>query len=185
MIRRPPRSTLFPYTTLFRSRSAEDRALDRFADLMIEKIKSLQSDWQKPWFTESSLKWPKNLNGRECNGMNATMLMLLCEKNGYRLPVFCTFYRVTGMNYSVGKDGSRKPLVDDNGEKLPAVTVNKGEKSFPIFLTSFTVVNRETKEKIKYEDYRKLSEEEKKAYNVYPKRSEERRVGKECRSRWS
>lgn len=35
-------------------RSAEDRALDRFADLMIEKIKSLQSDWQKPWFTEGS-----------------------------------------------------------------------------------------------------------------------------------
>ena len=95
--------------------------------------------------------------------------MLLCEKNGYRLPVFCTFNRVIGMNYSVGKDGSRKPLVDVNGEKLPTVTVNKGEKSFPIFLTSFTVVNRETKDKIKYEDYRKLSEEEKKAYNVYPK----------------
>ena len=150
-------------------RSAEDRALDRFADLMIEKIKSLQSDWQKPWFTEGSLKWPKNLNGREYNGMNAAMLMLLCEKNGYQLPVFCTFNRVTGLNYSVGKDGSRKPLVDDNGEKLPTVTVNKGEKSFPIFLTSFTVVNRETKEKIKYEDYKNLSEEEKKAYNVYPK----------------
>src|SRR3989442_4713287 len=26
MIRRPPRSTLFPYTTLFRSRSASDRS---------------------------------------------------------------------------------------------------------------------------------------------------------------
>lgn len=61
--------------------------------------------------------------------------------------MFCTFNRVTGLNYSVGKDGSRKPLVDDNGENLPTVTVNKGEKSFPIFLTSFTVVNRETKEK--------------------------------------
>lgn len=80
-----------------------------------------------------------------------------------------SLHRVTGLNYSVGKDGSRKPLVDDNGEKLPTVTVNKGEKSFPIFLTSFTVVNRETKEKIKYEDYKKLSEEEKKEYNVYPK----------------
>lgn len=149
--------------------SAEDRALDRFADLMVGKIKSLQSDWQKPWFTEDSLKWPKNLNGREYNGMNALGLMLHCEKNGYKIPVFCTFIRVTGLNYSVGKDGSRKPLVDDNGEKLPTVTVNKGEKSFPIFLTSFTVVNRETKEKIKYEDYKKLSEEEKKEYNVYPK----------------
>ncbi len=80
-----------------------------------------------------------------------------------------SLHRVTGMNYSVDKNGNRKPLVDGNGEKLPAVTVNKGEKSFPIFLTSFTVVNRETREKIKYEDYKKLSEEEKKEYNVYPK----------------
>lgn len=71
--------------------SAEDRALDRFADLMVGKIKSLQSDWQKPWFTEDSLKWPKNLNGREYNGMNALGLMLHCEKNGYKIPVFCTF----------------------------------------------------------------------------------------------
>src|SRR3712207_8966343 len=34
MIRRPPRSTLFPYTTLFRSRGAQHRArghIDRFA----------------------------------------------------------------------------------------------------------------------------------------------------------
>src|SRR4051812_49882482 len=29
MIRRPPRSTLFPYTTLFRSRRPRDRVLDR------------------------------------------------------------------------------------------------------------------------------------------------------------
>src|SRR3712207_7570067 len=29
MIRRPPRSTLFPYTTLFRSRRQDPRALDR------------------------------------------------------------------------------------------------------------------------------------------------------------
>src|SRR5437868_11374613 len=31
MIRRPPRSTLFPYTTLFRSR-VQTRALDRWSD---------------------------------------------------------------------------------------------------------------------------------------------------------
>src|SRR5256885_15056492 len=31
MIRRPPRSTLFPYTTLFRSRSAYTTALEGFA----------------------------------------------------------------------------------------------------------------------------------------------------------
>src|SRR3712207_8996730 len=31
MIRRPPRSTLFPYTTLFRSRAGRGRARGRFA----------------------------------------------------------------------------------------------------------------------------------------------------------
>lgn len=32
--------------------SAEDRALERFTELMIEKISTLQKDWSKPWFTE-------------------------------------------------------------------------------------------------------------------------------------
>ena len=63
--------------------SAEDRALDRFAELMIEKINNLQSDWKKPWFTEGTMKWPKNLSGRDYNGMNALMLMLYAEKQGY------------------------------------------------------------------------------------------------------
>lgn len=151
--------------------TAEERALDKFAELMIEKIKGLQSDWQKPWFTENGMKWPKNLNGREYNGMNATLLMLLCEKNKYELPVFCTFNRVVGLNYKVGKDGGTKPLTDANGERLPTVCINKGEKSFPIFLTSYTVVHRETREKIKYEEYRQLSDEEKKDYSVYPKQN--------------
>src|SRR2546430_11273176 len=36
MIRRPPRSTLFPYTTLFRSRRAvRRRLLDRASDVLI------------------------------------------------------------------------------------------------------------------------------------------------------
>src|SRR3712207_7194232 len=36
MIRRPPRSTLFPYTTLFRSRAA---SLRRFLGLLVEHAK--------------------------------------------------------------------------------------------------------------------------------------------------
>ena len=63
--------------------SAEDRALDRFAELMIQKISSISNDWEKPWFTEGMMKWPKNLSGREYNGLNAFMLMLHCEDNGY------------------------------------------------------------------------------------------------------
>lgn len=150
-------------------RTAEDRALDRFAEMMIDKISTMQKDWEKPWFTEGVMKWPKNLSGREYNGLNAFMLMLHCENNGYRLPVFCTFNRIAGLNYSKDKSGKPVPLVDDTGEKLPQVSILKGEKSFPVFLTTFTVVDKETKEKIKYDDYRKLSEDEQKKYSVYPK----------------
>ncbi len=149
--------------------SAEDRALDRFAELMIEKINNLQSDWKKPWFTEGSMKWPKNLSGRDYNGMNALMLMFHAEKQGYKLPVYCTFDRVIGLNYQKDKQGNRTPLENENGELLPQVSVQKGEKSFPVFITTFTVVDKDTKAKIKYDDYKRLSDEEKQQYAVYPK----------------
>lgn len=38
-----------------------------------------------------------------------------------------------------------------------------------LMLTTFTCIHKETKEKIKYDDYKNLSEDEKKEYNVYPK----------------
>ena len=136
---------------------------------MIERISSIQQDWKKPWFTEGSMSWPKNLSGREYNGMNALMLMMHCEKQGYKLPVFCTFDRVTGLNFSKDKHGAKQQVKNGQGEPLPTVGVNKGEKSFPVFITTFTVVNPETKEKIKYDDYKQMSEERRKEYNVYPK----------------
>ncbi|NPD82966.1 DUF1738 domain-containing protein [Prevotella sp. PINT] len=150
-------------------RSSEDKALDKFAEMMIEKINTLQNDWKKPWFTEGTLSWPKNLSGREYNGMNALMLMMHCEKQGYKLPVFCTFDRVVGLNFTKNKQGSKQQVKDNNGEALPQVTILKGEKSFPVFITTFTVVDKETKERIKYDDYRQMSEERRKEYNVYPK----------------
>ena len=150
-------------------RSSEDKALDKFAEMMIEKIKTLQNDWKKPWFTDKSISWPRNLSGREYNGMNALLLMMHCEKQGYKQPVFCTFDRVAGLNYTKDKQGVRQQIKDNNGQELPKVSILKGEKSFPVFITTFTVVDKETKEKIKYDDYKQLSEEEKKGYNVYPK----------------
>ena len=39
MIRRPPRSTLFPYTTLFRSDCQTDFVRDFIASLMMEQFK--------------------------------------------------------------------------------------------------------------------------------------------------
>ena len=72
------------------------------------------------------------------------------------------------MNYTRTSIGN-VPGVDADGNKRPQVHVNKGEKSFPVFLTTFTVVNNDTKEKIKYEEYKKLSADEQSKYTVFPK----------------
>ena len=138
--------------------NSEEKALDLFAEMMIEKIESISKDWRKPWFTEGALQWPRNLSGREYNGMNALMLMLHCEQEGYKIPRFCTFDCVQRMN-KPGKDG----------QELPRVSVLRGEKSFPVMLTTFTCIHKETREKIKYDDYKRLSDDEKQEYNVYPK----------------
>ena len=141
--------------------SSEDKALDVFADMMIEKIQSISNDWKKPWFTEGAMQWPKNLFGREYNGMNALMLLMQCEKKGYQIPRFCTFDCVQRLN--------DKAALAENGEPLPRVSVQKGEKSFPVFITTFTCVDKDTKERIPYDDYKRMSDEERKQYNVYPK----------------
>lgn len=151
-------------------RSAEDRTLDKFAELLIGKLETIQADWKKPWFTEGvSTSLPKNMSGREYNGMNSMMLMLHAEKEGFKLPVWATFDRITGLNYVKDKQGAKQDARDGEGNKLPQVSVNKGAKSFPVFITTFTCVNPETKERIKYDDYKRLSEEERAKYNVYPK----------------
>ena len=151
-------------------KSAEDRTLDKFAELLIEKLETIQADWKKPWFTEGvSTSLPKNLSGREYNGMNSMMLMLHAEKEGYKLPVWATFDRITNLNYVKDKQGAKQEAKDSEGNKLPLVSVNKGAKSFPVFITTFTVIDKETKEKIKYDDYKQMTEEERAKYNVYPK----------------
>ena len=97
------------------------------------------------------------------------MLMLQAEKMGYEIPVWGTFDRITNLNYVKDGNGNVFQARDKQGHKLPMVTVNKGEKSFPVFLTVFTVVNQEKKEKIPYDVYRNLSREEQAKYKVYPK----------------
>ena len=144
----------------------EDRALNLFADMMIEKIESLKGDWKKPWFTEGSLAWPRNLSGREYNGMNTLMLLMHCERNHYQVPVFLTFNRCISLNFKDGADG-RVPATDAEGRNLPWVHVLKGEKSFPVFLTTFTVKDKDGNS-IKYDDYKQLSEAERDRYTVYP-----------------
>ena len=87
-----------------------DKTLDIFAEMMMEKIQSIKEDWHKPWFTDGALTWPKNLNGRSYNGMNALMLMMYCEKKGYKIPRFCTFDCVQRLNDAKRKDADGNPL---------------------------------------------------------------------------
>ena len=149
--------------------SAADKALLRFTELMIDKIQTLQGDWKKPWFMPGTTQPPQNLSGRRYNGGNSLMLMMQAEKMGYEIPVWGTFDRITNLNYIKDKHGNVFQARDKNGNKLPQVCVNKGEKSFPVFLTTFTVVNPETKEKIPYDDYRQMSKEDQAKYKVFPK----------------
>lgn len=60
--------------------------------------------------------------------MNALLLMMHCEKKGYKLPVFCTFDRVAGLNYTKDKQGVRQQIKDNNGQELPKVSILKGER---------------------------------------------------------
>lgn len=140
--------------------STENKALNLFAEMMISKIESVNNDWSKPWFTTGARCWPKNLAGRPYNGMNALMLIMHCEIKHYDIPRFCTFDCVQRMNVDA---------VNDKGEPLPKVLINKGEKSFPVLLTVFCCVNKATGERIKYNDWKNLSEAERDNYNVYPK----------------
>ncbi len=89
----------------------------------------------------------------------SSLLLLHCEKEGYRIPRFCTFDRIQQFNRTGSKDKEAKPRV----------SVLKGEHSFPVMLTTFTVVDKDTKERIKWEDYKLLSQEQREKYNVYPK----------------
>lgn len=43
--------------------NSEDKALDLFAEMMIEKIESIRKDWKKPWFTEAHCNGRKIFQG--------------------------------------------------------------------------------------------------------------------------
>ena len=157
------------YTPSPNGPSAEDRALDIFANAMIEKIQHIQSDWKQPWFSGKASQLPQNLSGRPYNGMNSVILMLMQEKHGWETSRYATFDRISSLNYTKDAEGKRHPALDAEGNKLPLVSIRKGEKSTPVMITTFTFVDQDTKERIKYDDYKQMSEEERKKYNVYPK----------------
>ena len=113
--------------------TASDKALQRFAELMIEKIKQVEDNWQKPWFGIKGGGLPQNIEGRTYNGVNSFMLFLLSEKEQYSLPVYMTFMQAK-----------------DNG-----LNILKGEKSFPVIYWNFSVRDKNGK-KIPFDVYKNL-----------------------------
>ena len=51
-------------------KSSEDRALDRFTDMLIEKIQKLQGGWKKPWCSAKRAERRKTLGVDACKGTN-------------------------------------------------------------------------------------------------------------------
>lgn len=130
-----------------------DKAMDLFADMMIKKLEGFKGEWEKPWFTNGEISWPKNLAGREYNGMNSLMLLLHCEKEGYKIPRFVTFEGVQRLN-NAGQ---------------PRVLINKGEKSFPVLLYRFYYIKKDTGEWISEDTYELLDASAKEDYSRIPR----------------
>ena len=76
------------------AKSAEDRALDTFTELMMERIKAIDKDWQKPWIEKGNFVMPRNLSGRPYNGINTFLLLLYSAKRKFDMPVFVTHNQI-------------------------------------------------------------------------------------------
>ena len=159
MIRRPPRSTLFPYTTLFRSDLTETGKKNLV-------ISCYENDY---WMNDK----PKDYSGAirkvaPCfKGSNKIKFFLLETENYEDIIEFKKDFRdKVGINH----DSIHTSDTYNEVRNLCSVLLN--ENSLFFLNNSKNMLMSEILEK-----------EENKAEDFV--RSEERRVGKECRSRWS
>jgi antirestriction protein ArdC len=153
------------------SQSAEDRALDTFAELMIDRIQTIDQDWKKPWLEKGGFVMPRNLSGRAYNGMNTFFLLLHSMKEKYNMPVFVTYNQVAYdlNNKSKLESRSDEPAVSlapEEGENPGFVHILKGEKAFPVFLSLPVVRDKENHKPISLSEYNDLTKEEQDKYYV-------------------
>ena len=154
------------------TKSAEDRALDTFAELMMERIKAIDKDWQKPWIEKGNFVMPRNLSGRAYNGINTFLLLLFSAKRKFDMPVFVTHNQIAydlNNKSKLKEDKTEKPAVDLNpaeGENPGFVHVLKGEKAFPVFLTIPMIKDKETNKPITLSEYNDMTKEEQDKYYV-------------------
>jgi antirestriction protein ArdC len=119
------------------------KALDAFAELMIEKMQTVSKEWEKPWIAHAQGQPMNAITGRPYNGLNDLMLFFHTEKHGYKVPAYLTFKQATELG-SYAK---------------------KGEKGFPIAYWGKYYYEKDNPEHhIKPEEYNKLSKEDKALY---------------------
>ena len=153
-------------------KSAEDRALDTFTELMMERIKAIDKDWQKPWIEKGSFVMPRNLSGRPYNGINTFLLLLYSAKRKFDMPVFVTHNQIAydlNNKSKLKEDKTEKPAVDlkpAEGENPSFVHVLKGEKAFPVFLSIPMIKDQETNKPITLSEYNNMTREEQDKYYV-------------------
>lgn len=123
-----------------------DKVVELFAQMMVRKMETLSSDWEKPWFSTTGRGAPQNLSGRPYSRLNELFLFFLTEELNYRTPVFLTFLQA----------------------KNEGVTINKGAKSFPVLFYNFSVREINSGKKISFEEYANLSKVEQQEYKVTP-----------------
>ena len=85
-----------------------DTIAPRLTELVIKKIETLTSDWQKPWIADMTHGLPRNLRGTPYRAGNVLMLLFLSEIMGYRTPVFMTFRSISGRSTSAIRRPARR-----------------------------------------------------------------------------
>ena len=116
-----------------------ERACEKFTDLMISRMKTLNADWEKPWI---SIKGGSPINlttGKPYKGFNSLMLSFYSQLFNYPIPAYLTMLQAN-------KLGAR---------------INSGSKGFPITFWETLYFNRTTGEKIPEEEFVKMTEKEK------------------------
>lgn len=136
-----------------KSNTSTDKAFEMFAEMMITKIESVSTNWQKPWFTSSASNAPRNIDGRYYNGSNSLLLMMYSEMKGYELPIFGTFERFIKLN---------------ENKDFPRVSIKRGTKAFPVIKIVYNIFDRETKKRYTMNEFQTLSEEEKAKLTILP-----------------
>ncbi len=123
-----------------------DAIAPRLTELMIRRIEHLETDWQKPWITDLAHGLPRNLRGTPYRAGNILMLLFLSGIAGYQTPIFMTFRQA----------------------KEEGLNILKGSLSFPVYFWKICIRHKEIRRKIDLEEYRQLSKEARKQYEVIP-----------------